>query len=174
MATVFVDLDLTLVNTRKMAWWGSKARPTEKQFWYDFRRFGTMARPGAIEFLRTLTAHYEVHILTYGNSRFQSRVLKEVGLLDCVPSVYGVDNWDTLTKPEHFVLIDDMPRNSLLIRYKMDWLGKNRFRMTESEYEAVLDKHHIQCVAFDGTVEAESLVGLVPTIHRYLKPSSSG
>ncbi len=169
MTTVFVDLDATLVCTRQLKLFEGAHAP-EKHFWYGFHRFGTSARPGAHDFLSSLREHYEIHILTYGNSKFQKRVLKELNLLKHIGEVYGVDNWDTLAKPERFVLIDDMPRDSILIRHKMDWLGKNKFRMTEKEFESILDRHHIQCAAFEGNDTAPSLSDLLPTIHRYLSP----
>lgn len=168
MPTVFVDLDLTLVHTRQLKLL-AKCRTEENHFWYGRRRFAATSRPGAQEFLSTLSEHYDVHILTYGNSKFQRRVLKEVGLLHCISQIYGVDNWHVLDKPDRFVLIDDMPRNSILIRHKMDWLGKNKYLMSERDFEEVLDKHHIQCSAFDGSAAVESLSELLPRIHRYLE-----
>ena len=168
MPTVFVDLDATLVCTRQLKLFEA-VHAKEKQFWYSFRRFGTSARPGAHEFLGSLHEHYEIHILTYGYSKFQKRVLKELNLLEHISEVYGVDNWDTLARPERFVLIDDMPRNSILIRHKMDWLGKNKFCMSEKEFDLILDKHHIQCDPFEGMESVASLSDLLPQIHQYLE-----
>lgn len=146
-----------------------KKRPAEVEFWYRFNRVGTLARPSAKPFLRALAEHYDVKILTHGYSIFQARVLKELKLLEFVSGIYGSDNFENLSKPEQFVLIDDMPRQSILITYKMDWLGRNKFKMSEIDYNAALDRHHIQCAAYDGTADAYPLTNLLPIIHRYMK-----
>jgi hypothetical protein len=169
---VFVDCDLTLVKTDvypmlcKQMFFDRR----KNKFFYQWKFVATEARPTAHQFLEALGQKYKVHILSLGHSVFQTRVLTELGMIDMVDKIWGPDNVHELSRPENFVLIDDMSGESLGIGYKMTWLGRKRGLMSMDDFNLILDKHFIHCRPYEcGPEHDEHLTDFLPTIDNLIE-----
>ncbi|MCA9801834.1 MAG: hypothetical protein KC777_07595 [Cyanobacteria bacterium HKST-UBA02] len=161
---VFVDVDLTLVNTRLHRMFQLRAPDHGVPFWYRMRRCSTVARPSASSFLELLKQEYSVKCLTLGYSKFQSKVLSTLNLDTHIEHIYGPDNFQDLSIPRYWVLVDDMRPLDPMAEIKMNWLGKSRFDQSGQEWDELLNRHYIQCGAFDGNSEPHSLEELLEII----------
>lgn len=170
---IFVDLDQTLVHTLVQPAFQHRRFDDRKSFWYGFHHSATKHRPGADEFLKQLSAQFTVVILTMGVSKFQTKVLKTLDLLKYVESVFGIDNYDGLKRPERFLLIDDMPVMSPLAEEKMRWLGRESRLLSAEQSIALYNAHYIQCEAYYGTAGVPCLTQLFPLISVKLELQSS-
>ena len=159
---IFVDLDQTLVHTVVLPAFHHRKFEDRKTFWYGFHHSATKNRPGADRFLKELSAQYTVFILTMGVSKFQTRVLKALDLLQYVEGVFGIDNYADVVRPERFLLIDDMPVMSPLAEEKLRWLGRETRLMSSEQAIALYNAHYIQCEAFYGTAAVPCLTELLP------------
>lgn len=147
---VFVDCDRTLVNTDIAPLISNRLFDKRKKFVLGSRLILTEARPSAHDFLKALSEKYAVSILTLGHSKFQARVLDKLGLLHMIESIYGPDNWNQLTIPDGFVLVDDMSAESIGIAYKMQWLGRRRGLENIAHWDSIVNFHLIQCEPYMG------------------------
>lgn len=147
---VFVDCDRTLVNTDIAPLVSKRLFDKRKKFVLGSRLILTEARPSAHDFLRALSERYSVSILTLGHSKFQTKVLTALGMMHMIESIYGPDNWNQLTKPDGFVLVDDMSAESIGIAYKMQWLGRRRGLENIMHWESIVNFHLIQCEPYMG------------------------
>lgn len=164
---VFVDCDRTLVNTEVYPLLCHQLffDRRKNKFFFQWRQIITEARPSARQFLEELSKKYRVEVLSLGHSEFQTRVLTELGLLDLVEKVWGPDNVHKISRPEQFVLIDDMAGESLGIAYKMTWLGRKRSLVNITDWSQILSRHFIQCHAFTGGIEdTQALTTFLPVI----------
>ncbi|MBZ0184908.1 MAG: hypothetical protein K8F91_01560 [Candidatus Obscuribacterales bacterium] len=166
---IFVDIDLTLVNTRLHKMFQLSSPENSVAFWYRMQRCSTVARPSAVNFLQTIKQQYSVKCLTLGYSKFQSKVLTALSLDDHVGEIYGPDNFENLTVPRFWVLVDDMRPCDQMAEIKLNWLGHSRFANSNQEWEELLERHYIQCGAFDGTSEPHSLDELIEVIQLKLE-----
>jgi hypothetical protein len=164
---VFVDCDRTLVNTEvypllcRQLFFDRR----KNKFFFQWRHVITEVRPSAREFLEELSKKYTVHVLSLGHSVFQTRVLTELGLINLVEKIWGPDNVHEISRPEQFVLIDDMAGESLGIAYKMTWLGRKRSLINLNDWSDVLSSHFIQCRPFTGGLQDEqALTDFLPVI----------
>jgi hypothetical protein len=164
---VFVDCDRTLVNTdvyplvcRQLFFDKRK-----NKFFFQWRHVITEARPSAREFLEQLSKKYTVEVLSLGHSVFQTRVLTELGLVDLIEKIWGPDNCHEISRPDEFVLIDDMSGESIGIAYKMTWLGRKRNLIDITDWSKMLNHHFIQCQPFTGGPQDEQpLIDFLPII----------
>jgi len=163
---VFVDCDRTLVNTEIYPIWSRTLFDPRKKFFFQWNNVLTEARPSAKAFLEEIGRQYEVAMLTLGHSKFQFRVLKELGLEGLVGEIYGPDNCESVPATEGFVLVDDMEPHSLAIAYKLRWLGHQRGLENHALWPGLLDRHIIQCQPFmGGMADEEPLTALLPSVH---------
>ena len=148
---VFVDCDRTLVNTDLAFLLSPSLFDRRPKFFLPGKVVMTEARPSAEAFLQALKEHkFDVSILTLGHSRFQSKVLKKLNLLQYVEGIYRPDNWQELKRPDGFVLIDDMSADSVGIAYKFRWLGRHRSLENLDAWDDMVRFHLIQCEPFTG------------------------
>jgi len=163
---VFVDCDRTLVNTEIYPFLSRSLFDRRKKFFFQWNNILTEARPSSKAFLEEIGRKYEVAMLTLGHSKFQARVLQELGLSGMVGDIYGPDNCDQVPATDGFVLIDDMEPHSLAIAYKLRWLGRQRGLENHSLWPSLLDRHIIQCKPFVGGIaDEEPLTLLLPYVH---------
>ena len=163
---VFVDCDRTLVNTEIYPLLSKHMFDQRPKFFFRWNTVLTEARPSAKQFLQELGSKYEVAMLTLGHSKFQAKVLKELGLADLVGDIYGPDNCDNVPKTNGFVLVDDMEPHSLAIAYKMRWLGHQKGLENLEIWPEKLALHIVQCHPFTGGIEdSEPLTALLPSVH---------
>jgi hypothetical protein len=163
---VFVDCDLTLVNTEIYPFFSRHLFSSRRRFFFHWSNVLSEARPSAKPFLEDVGRKHEVAMLTLGHSQFQRRVLKELGLGDLVGDIFGPDNCDLVPPTESFVLIDDMEPYSLAIAYKMRWLGHQKTLENIKQWPAFLTHHIIQCRPFTGGKEdSEPLTDFLPLVH---------
>ncbi|CAN5470753.1 hypothetical protein BH11CYA1_BH11CYA1_20270 [soil metagenome] len=163
---VFVDCDRTLVNTEIYPLLSKAVFDNRPKFFFRWNTVLTEARPSAKSFLQELGSKYEVAMLTLGHSKFQTKVLKELGLADLVGDIYGPDNCDLVPKTNGFVLVDDMEPHSLAIAYKMRWLGHQKGLENLRAWPEKLALHIVQCHPFMGGKEdSEPLTDLLPSVH---------
>lgn len=171
---VFVDCDRTLVNTDLKNLLSPALFDRRRKFVTQGKLVLTEARPSALDFLRALNKTYSVSILTLGHSRFQSKVLAALGMLELVESIYGPDNWQELTKPDGFVLIDDMSPDSIGIAYKMRWLGRQRSLENLESWDEMVNFHLIQCAPFmGGTRDTIPLTEHLQDVHERMETQMS-
>ena len=172
---VFVDCDRTLVNTDLSSLISPRWFDKRPKFFTQGKLVLTEARPSAHAFLAALKSTYSVSILTLGHSKFQAKVLKEPGLLSYVESIYGPDNWQELTKPDGFVLIDDMSADSIGIAYKMRWLGRQRSLENLDAWDSMVNFHLIQCAPFmGGKTDQTPLTEHLDDVHERMKAQMNG
>jgi len=163
---VFVDCDRTLVNTEIYPLPSRHIFDRRPKFFFRWNTVLTEARPSAKVFLQELGSKYEVAMLTLGHSKFQAKVLKELGLADLVGEIYGPDNCDMVPPTNGFVLVDDMEPHSLAIAYKMRWLGHQKGLENLHIWPDKLARHIVQCRPFMGGIEdSEPLTDLLPSVH---------
>lgn len=173
ISRVFVDCDQTLVNTSVHPIFSSHLFAPKPKFTYRWHVVTTEARPSAKVFLEELRRSYDVSILTLGHSHFQARVLKQLGLLSLVDSIYGPDNCDQVPKTDNFVLIDDMEPFSVGIAYKMRWLGHQKSNDVNN-WPLLLHRHIIQCHPFGGGLnEGQPLTRLLDAVHERMRLQGS-
>jgi hypothetical protein len=169
---VFVDCDRTLVNTEVYPLLCHQLflDRRKSKFFYQWRHIITEARPSAQEFLEKLSEKYTVHVLSLGHSVFQTRVLTVLGLISHVEKVWGPDNVHQISRPDRFVLIDDMAGESIGIAYKMTWLGRKRSLINLADWSSqVLGHHFIQCRPFCGGLQDEqALTDFLPVIDKLI------
>lgn len=170
---VFVDCDLTLVNTRIYPLLSRHIFSPQPHFMCSWQNVVTEVRPSASSFLKELSMHYKLSILTLGHSQFQKRVLAKHNLLQYVDGIWGPDNSSDLPQIDHFVLIDDMDPESLGIAYKMHWLGHSKNLDNPPLWQNVIDERLIRCQPFlGGHHDNEPLTTLTEQIHEKMRKAS--
>ena len=169
---VFVDCDLTLVKTDVYPLFSTNTllEKRKHRFLHQWKFVATEARPTAAQFLEELNKKYKVHILSLGHSEFQTRVLTKLGLIDMVDKIWGPDNVQGLSRPDNFVLIDDMAGESLGIAYKMTWMGRKRNLISMEDFSLILADHFIQCRPYAGGLEEDAhLTDFLPVIDNLMQ-----
>jgi len=150
-------MDQTLVHTRELNPDESFGRLVEFDHMGEKRRFGSLLRPSAIEFLDHLAEQgYQLCVMTAGGTRFQKRILRTHGILAFFDHIFGRDLFDTPTHsvatPENWVLVDDLAAGTLGFFDKMSWLGVKAqctySHKLDSYLETVVERHYIQCTPF--------------------------
>lgn len=163
---VFVDCDLTLVNTEIYPLFSRYLFDRRRRFFFHWSNVLSETRPSARAFLEDLGRKHEVAMLTLGHSQFQRRVLNELGIGHLVGDIFGPDNCDQVPETRSFVLIDDMDPYSLGVAYKMRWLGHQKSLANVKEWPAFLAQHIVQCRPFTGgTEDEEPLTDLLELVH---------
>ena len=167
---VFVDCDRTLVNTEIYPLFSRHIFDKKRRFFFRWNNVLTEPRPSSKAFLQELASKYEVSMLTLGHSKFQARVLKELGLRDYIGDIYGPDNCDSTPTCDNFVLVDDMEPHSLAIAYKLRWLGHQKGLENFQLWPTKLALHIVQCHPFTGGIDdIQPLTDLLPSIHERMK-----
>jgi NLI interacting factor-like phosphatase. len=167
---VFVDCDRTLVNTDLKNVISPPLFDKRTKFITQGKLVLTEARPSAMQFMEALNQKYDVSILTLGHSKFQAKVLGALGMMHLIQSIYGPDNWQELTKPDGFVLIDDMSADSIGIAYKMRWLGRQRSLENLESWDTLVNFHLIQCVPFcGGKLDVGPLTEHLDIVHKRME-----
>lgn len=191
--TIFVDVDETLVKTKVLYFETDEApegsvalsvsNPRKPG---EIVRAATLARPSARAFLQAARELGELAVLTSGHSVFQAAVLESLGLLEFVGTVWGSDNIPGQgysrcleTVPASWVLVDDLDVFVSGVETKMSWLGHNSCRLKERtastdlrdcgpRWNALMERHYIQCKGWFGGADNSPLTDLVPLVARKL------
>lgn len=186
---VLVDIDESLARTKQFYFPHEKCPPGFTEFTIMLGdkpkkrvRAGTIIRPSSREFLTRLNAKYAVDAFSSGGRDFQSRVLELLGLRELIDTVWGFEHWDELSKnrPERWVLVDDLTTwcsgfeskfgvmGYRAMDLKCDWQQKVRRddgSVWEGErWEALTQRHFVQCQQFDGGADPEPLTVLLDRV----------
>ncbi len=168
LPTVFVDCDETLVSTKAAFWWRRPKHGRRVQF--KGHTFDSLPRPSAHKFLSEMKERYQVCLLSAGRSDFQAQVLQMHGLHDLLHDIRGYDNAHSIVIPKRWVLVDNLPPYSQFLVGKFAWLGVEADPLQAAEWDALLNRHYLQCHAYLGVGDPVPLTSLVDTIHERLAP----
>jgi hypothetical protein len=190
---VYVDIDETLVKTKRLyndtdqvpeGWTLVQVTLAGKQV-----RAATVVRPSAKAFLEELNRRYEVHALTSGGCQFQDAVLQSVGLRHLIGTIYGGDSEHDISPPEFWVLVDDLKGWMSGVESKFMRLGyfARNLKCSQSEqcrlpggghfqgerWQAVVERHLINCELFFGAEDKQALTDLLPEIESRMYDQST-
>jgi FMN phosphatase YigB (HAD superfamily) len=122
---IFVDLDNTLLYTgsyRKTGNLGSQVKPMPAGFAVDDSVI--FIRPDAARFARFLKLLTQnVFILTAGERRYQTEILRAAGLLGLFKGVYGAG--DAIPQCEKAILVDNCPDCRSKYQFLRQWARKS-------------------------------------------------
>jgi len=166
---VFVDCNDTLIAVRHahrndVVPEGFKSIERGGQ-WYHVQ-----ARPSAEPFLKALAAEEcEIVVLTGGSTRIQHLLLRLAGI-DDIDDVVGFESKGGIELPASWVLVDDLQGGSTSFEEKLAMLGIDKKALGETRYQALVDKHCIQCRPYKGGDDGDAapLTGLLEQVRTRL------
>jgi hypothetical protein len=178
--TVFVDLDETLavilllqaLKQKAKEGWGKYSFIPPAGSAAESVPFAALVRPSARAFLAALKEHYDVSVMTSGNSIFQSFVLEQLGLRDLIDGVWGGDNVCEMVLPDRWVLVDNLEPYLPASQRKLEGMTRStKIAMGEELWQELLARHYIQCAGWSGRQDDEPLTGLMAIVHdKLLRP----
>ncbi len=127
--TIFLDMDETLVRTYfnppeqvkiLVGEWGLNNAHRAEIMGHQVH---IIKRPHAEEFIAECRKLAPTHILTAGGTKFQMNVLEQVGLINEVHRVYGIDSYQIVPRNPKSILVDNMPYNSQIVMEKLIAIG---------------------------------------------------
>ena len=120
---LYIDIDETLIHT--------DIKGPGKKFSYRNKDFFTRSRPGASKFidkLREIPEILSINGMTFNDTEFQKKALDAVSLAEKFDNIYGIDEYNKITKSKDGILIDDV-HNEVAIKIKLINIGIEENRL---------------------------------------------
>ena len=130
------------------------------------------ARQSASAFLLALAQLGDVELLTVGGYDYQMKVLKKLGLLELVKSVWARDYVSQLPQPQRcrWLLVDDHEADHERVKTKFAWLGYPQSEISVRDWNRLTRTRFVQCIRWDEWIADEHpLTDLLPLIAEKLE-----